>query len=53
MKGADLAHFAGMSREQINRQLSLWDDAGIIERSQGRVRILDPDTLMEIAEAGE
>lgn len=49
----DLAHFAGMSREQINRQLSVWDDAGIIQREQGRVMILDPDTLIEIAEAGE
>ena len=44
---------AGMSREQINRQLAIWADSGIIERVQGQVRILDPDTLMEIAESGE
>ena len=49
----DLAHFAGMSREQINRQLSIWADSGIIERVQGQVRILDPETLMDIAESGE
>jgi CRP-like cAMP-binding protein len=49
----DLAHFAGMSREQINRQLSIWADNGIIERVQGQVRILDPETLMDIAESGE
>lgn len=49
----DLAHFAGMSREQINRQLSIWADSGVIERVQGQVRILDPETLMDIAESGE
>lgn len=49
----DLAHFAGMSREQINRQLSVWADSGIVTREQGQVRILDPETLMDIAESGE
>ncbi len=49
----DLAHFAGMSREQINRQLSVWADQGIVTREQGKVRILSPDLLIEIAESGE
>jgi CRP/FNR family transcriptional regulator, cyclic AMP receptor protein len=49
----DLAQFAGMSREQINRQLSSWADDGVIERQGGKVRILDPDTLADIAESGE
>lgn len=49
----DLAHFAGMSREQINRQLSVWADSGIIERHQGQVRIIDPALMLEIAESGE
>ncbi len=49
----DLAHFAGMSREQINRQLSAWADQGLIGREHGRVTILDPDMLAEIAESGE
>jgi CRP/FNR family transcriptional regulator, cyclic AMP receptor protein len=49
----DLAQFAGMSREQINRQLSVWDDSGLIAREQGRVRILDSEALAEIAEFGE
>jgi CRP/FNR family transcriptional regulator, cyclic AMP receptor protein len=49
----DLAHFAGMSREQINRQLSVWADSGIIAREHGKVLINDPDMLMEIAESGE
>lgn len=49
----DLAQFAGMSREQINRQLSVWADTGVIVRDHGRVRIVDPDLLMDIAESGE
>ncbi|MEQ1509167.1 MAG: Crp/Fnr family transcriptional regulator [Sphingopyxis sp.] len=49
----DLAHFAGMSREQINRQLSVWVDSGIITRTHGRVTIVDPEILLEIAESGE
>ena len=49
----DLAHFAGMSREQINRQLSLWSDLGIVAREQGRVRIVDAEMLAEIAEVGD
>ena len=49
----DLALFAGMSREQINRQLAVWDDAGIITREAGRVRIIDPEMLADIAESGE
>lgn len=49
----DLAHFAGMSREQINRQLSIWADSGIIERVHGQVHIVDPELLMDIAESGE
>lgn len=49
----DLAHFAGMSREQINRQLSIWADSGIVERVQGQVRIIDPEILMDIAESSD
>ncbi|MEQ1726514.1 MAG: Crp/Fnr family transcriptional regulator [Sphingopyxis sp.] len=49
----DLAHFAGMSREQINRQLSVWVDSGLIARDHGRVTILDSDMILEIAESGE
>lgn len=49
----DLGQFAGMSREQINRQLSVWDEQGVIARDHGRVRILEPNILLDIAEAGE
>ena len=49
----DLAHFAGMSREQINRQLAIWSDAGIVTRENGKVRIIDAAMLTEIAEVGD
>ena len=42
-----------MSREQINRQLSVWADSGLISRNHGRVTIVDPEMLAEIAESGE
>lgn len=50
---AELGNFAGMSRENINRQLSAWADAGVIELKQGRIRILDSEFLTEISERWE
>ena len=46
----ELGNFAGMSREQINRQLSAWVDGGIVALNQGKVTILDREALMDIAE---
>lgn len=47
----ELGNFAGMSREQINRQLSAWSDGGIVALKGGRVTILDREALVDIAEA--
>ena len=47
----ELGNFAGMSREHINRQLKSWEESNIIELEQGRVRVLDPDLLVHIADA--
>lgn len=47
----ELGNFAGMSREQINRQLSAWADSGIVTLKGGRVTILDRGALMDVAEA--
>ncbi len=47
----ELGNFAGMSREQINRQLSAWADGGIVSLTSGRVTVLDRDALVDIAEA--
>jgi CRP/FNR family transcriptional regulator, cyclic AMP receptor protein len=50
---SELGHFAGMSREHINRQLSAWVDCGIIALEHGRIRILDSTFLSEIAASSE
>lgn len=47
----ELGNFAGMSREQINRQLSAWAESGTIALKNGRVSILDRQALMDVAEA--
>jgi CRP-like cAMP-binding protein len=47
----ELGNFAGMSREQINRQLSAWVDGGIVALKGGRVTVLDRDALIDVAEA--
>lgn len=49
----ELGAFAGISRENINRQLGAWADAGIVALEHGRVKILDQDVLSEIAWAAE
>ena len=50
---SELGNFVGMSRENINRQLAQWAEAGVIELSQGKIRIIDDGYLAQIAEAGE
>ena len=50
---SELGAFAGISRENINRQLGAWADSGIVALEQGRVRVLDRDVLEEIAMAAE
>ena len=48
---SELGNFAGMSREQINRQLSAWAEGGIVALKGGRVAVLDREALVDIAEA--
>ena len=48
---SELGSFVGISRENINRQLAAWATEGVIELTQGRIRIIDPDYLTQIAEA--
>jgi CRP-like cAMP-binding protein len=50
---SELGAFAGISRENINRQLGAWADVGVVALEQGRVKILDRDVLEEIAMAAE
>lgn len=50
---SELGAFAGISRENINRQLGAWADAGVVALEHGRVRVLNRDVLEEIAMAAE
>lgn len=50
---SELGSFVGISRENINRQLAAWATDGVIELTQGKIRIIDPDYLTAIAEAAE
>jgi CRP-like cAMP-binding protein len=47
----ELSMFAGISRENINRQLSLWSQAGVAVVEPAGIRIIDRDTLEDIAAA--
>ncbi|MET0250825.1 MAG: Crp/Fnr family transcriptional regulator [Novosphingobium sp.] len=47
---SELGNFAGMSREQINRQLAAWAETGVIGLKGGRVSIIDREALMDVAE---
>ncbi|HEX7854063.1 MAG TPA: Crp/Fnr family transcriptional regulator [Sphingobium sp.] len=49
----ELSMFAGISRENINRQLSLWQQDGIVAVSHGGVTIMDREALEEVADAME
>lgn len=49
----ELGNFVGMSRENINRQLAAWSEAGVIELTNGKIRIVDDRYLARIAEQGE
>jgi CRP/FNR family cyclic AMP-dependent transcriptional regulator len=50
---SELGSFVGISRENINRQLAAWATEGVIELTQGKIRIIDPDYLTQIAEAAD
>lgn len=48
---SELGNFVGLSREQINRQLSSWSENGIIRMEAGYLHIVDKQLLFEISEA--
>lgn len=50
---SELGNFVGISRENINRQLSAWADSGLIELDHGKIRIIDCQALWEIAAMGD
>ncbi|WP_372887622.1 helix-turn-helix domain-containing protein, partial [Shimia sp.] len=48
---AALATAVGTAREVVSRRLETWAAKGWIETGRGRVTILDPGALRQIAEA--
>lgn len=48
----DLGNLIASTRESVNRQLNAWAQDGVISFSRGRITILDPDALEEVAEPG-
>jgi CRP-like cAMP-binding protein len=49
----ELANMVGATRESVNKQMRLWEDAGLIAYDQGRITVLDLARLAEIAESEE
>lgn len=50
---SELGNFAGISRENINRQLSAWADSGIIALENGQIRVMENAILSRIAASTE
>jgi CRP-like cAMP-binding protein len=50
---SELGNFVGISRENINRQLSAWADSGLIELEHGKIRIIDCEALWQISAMGD
>jgi len=46
---SDLGSYVSLSRENVNRQLKEWELDGYVELGRGRIAILDPEALDEIA----
>ncbi len=50
IRQADLGSYTGLARENVNRQLREWEEAGLIELGRGRLLIHDRAALHKIAE---
>lgn len=46
----DLGAYVGLARENVNRQLKLWEAEGLIALERGEVLVLDREGLEELAE---
>jgi CRP-like cAMP-binding protein len=49
----ELASMVGATRESVNKQMRLWEDAGLIAYQHGRITVLDQARLSEIAGSEE
>jgi CRP/FNR family cyclic AMP-dependent transcriptional regulator len=46
----DLGNYVNLSRENVNRQLGEWEQAGLVEVARGRIAIRDEEGLRRIAD---
>jgi len=46
----NLGAHAGLMRENVNRQLKLWESEGLVRQEGGAITVLKPDTLGHIGE---
>jgi CRP-like cAMP-binding protein len=49
----ELANMVGATRESVNKQMRLWEDAGLITYQHGHITVLNLARLSEIAESDE
>lgn len=49
----DLGAFVSMARENVSRQISDWNRAGIIDVEKGRITVIDREALEEIGDVWE
>ena len=49
LTNADLAELAGTTRETTARMISRLDESGILVKKRGRIEIVAPDRLDELA----
>lgn len=49
MSQTELGNYVNISRENVNRQLREWEDAGLVEVSRGHISIIDETGLQRVA----
>lgn len=50
---ADLAHFSGISRQNVNQHLREWQKNGWVDLGRGRIAVCDQRALLELTRAGQ
>ena len=49
MSQTELGNYVNISRENVNRQLREWEDAGLVKVGRGHITILDEPALQRVA----
>lgn len=47
----EIGEFSGLARENVNRQIKMWTDAGMLRNEGRKLVLLDRDALEELAES--